>query len=95
MSDAMIVVKANRPLRFFAMGMATLVIVAHFVGQINLTEDWLFWILLAMSANAIQATFTGFCPMFKNAKGECVACGVACDAPSCQTTSTPESKETR
>ena len=95
MGDAMIVVKANRPLRFFAMGMATLVIVAHFVGQINLTEDWLFWILLAMSANAIQATFTGFCPMFKNAKGECVACGVACDAPSCQTTSTPESKETR
>jgi hypothetical protein len=95
MSDAMIVVKANRPLRFFAIGMATLVIVAHFVGQINLTEDWLFWILLAMSANAIQATFTGFCPMFKNANGECVACGVACDAPSCQTTSTPESKETR
>jgi small redox-active disulfide protein 2 len=34
-----------------------------------------------MSANAIQASFTGFCPMFKNARGECVACGVACDAP--------------
>lgn len=95
MSDTMIVVKANRPLRFFAIGIAALVVIAHFVGQINLTEDWLFWILLAMSANAIQATFTGFCPMFKNAKGECVACGVACDAPSCQTTSTSESKETR
>lgn len=41
-----------------------------------------------MSANAIQATFTGFCPMFKNAKGECVACGVVCDAPSCSTEKT-------
>ncbi len=95
MSDTMIVVKANRPLRFFAIAMATLVIVAHFVDQINLTEDWLFWILLAMSANAIQATFTGFCPMFKNGKGECVACGVTCDAPSCQSASTKENKETR
>lgn len=95
MSDTVIVVKANRPLRFFAMAMMSLVIVAHFVGQINLTEDWLFWILLAMSVNAIQATFTGFCPMFKNGKGECVACGVTCDAPSCQTTSTTEAKETR
>lgn len=95
MSEPIIVVKANRPLRFFAMAMAALVIVAHFVGQINLTEDWLFWILLAMSANAVQATFTGFCPMFKNAKGECVACGVACNAPSCQTTATTETKETR
>ncbi|OZB86610.1 MAG: hypothetical protein B7Z48_03995 [Thiotrichales bacterium 12-47-6] len=54
MSDTMIVVKANRPLRFFAIAMATLVIVAHFVGHINLTEDWLFWIVLAMSANAVS-----------------------------------------
>lgn len=91
MSESVIVVKANRPLRFFAMAMAILVVVAHFVGQIDLTEDWLFWILLAMSANAIQATFTGFCPMVKNGKDECVACGVACDAPSCQS----DVKETR
>jgi len=92
MNDAMIVVKGNRPLRFFAVAMATLVIVAHLVGQVDLSEDWLFWILLAMSANAIQATFTGFCPMFKNGKGECIACGVACDAPSCQTEN--QNKET-
>jgi FtsH-binding integral membrane protein len=42
-------VKGNRPLRFFAVAMATLVIVAHLVGQVDLSEDWLFWILLAVS----------------------------------------------
>jgi len=77
------VVKGNRPLRFFAIFMVVLVGVAHFTGQINLDEDWAFWIILAVAANAIQASFTGFCPMFKNARGECIACGVACDTPSC------------
>lgn len=75
------VVKGNRPLRFFASFMVVLVIVAHFLGQIDLTQNWIFWIMLAMAANAIQASFSGFCPMFKNARGECVACGVACDTP--------------
>ncbi len=75
------VVKGNRPLRFFAMMMVVLIAVAHVLGQINLTENWIFWIMLAMAANAIQASFSGFCPMFKNARGECVACGVACDTP--------------
>lgn len=74
-------VKGNRPLRFFAIFMAILIVVAQFLGQINLTEQWIFWIMLAMAANAVQASFSGFCPMFKNARGECVACGVACDAP--------------
>ncbi|MCI4411852.1 MAG: DUF2892 domain-containing protein [Thiotrichales bacterium] len=90
MSNAAIVVKGNRPLRFFAMAMVVLVVVAHVLGQIDLSQSWVFWILLAMSANAIQATFTGFCPMFKNAKGECVACGVVCDAPSCSTDKTED-----
>jgi uncharacterized RDD family membrane protein YckC len=75
------VVKGNRPLRFFAIMMVVLIVVAHFLGQINLTENWIFWIMLAMAANAIQASFSGFCPMFKNARGECVACGVVCDTP--------------
>lgn len=83
MSNTSIVVRGNRPLRFFAMMMAVLVLVAHFLGQIDLSQSWVFWILLAMSANAIQATFTGFCLMFKNANGECVACGVVCDSPNC------------
>ena len=59
------VVKGNRPLRFFAIMMVVLIVVAHFLGQINLTENWIFWIMLAMAANAIQASFSGFCPMFK------------------------------
>jgi hypothetical protein len=93
MNDAMIVVKGNRPLRSFAVVMAALVIVSHLVGQVDLSEDWLFWIVLAIIANAIQATFTGFCPMFKNGKGECIACGLTCDAPSCQTEN--QNKKTR
>ncbi len=88
MSSDLIVIKGNRPLRFFATAMAVLVLVAHFLGQIDLSQNWVFWIVLAMSANVIQATFTGFCPMFKNAKGECVACGIVCDAPSCSTEKT-------
>ncbi|WP_319380983.1 MTH895/ArsE family thioredoxin-like protein [Thiomicrorhabdus sp.] len=75
------VVKGNRPLRMFAVFMVILIVVAHFLGQIDLTENWIFWIALAMAANAVQASFSGFCPMFKNARGECVACGVACCAP--------------
>ncbi len=83
MNASQIVVKNNRPLRFFAMGMVVLIVAAHLTAQIDLRHDWVFWIMLAMSANAIQATFTGFCPMFKNARGECVTCGVTCDAPAC------------
>jgi small redox-active disulfide protein 2 len=75
------VVRGNRPLRMLAIFIATLVVVAHFLGQINLLSDWIFWIVLFMTANAIQASFSGFCPMFKNPRGECIACGVACDKP--------------
>jgi hypothetical protein len=78
-----IVVKGNRPLRFFAMMMAFLIVMSHVIGQNDLTENWIFWIMLAMAINAIQATFTGFCPMFKNARGECVACGVSCNSQGC------------
>jgi hypothetical protein len=78
-----IVVKGNRPLRFFAMMMAFLIVMSHVIGQNDLTENWIFWIMLAMAINAIQATFTGFCPMFKNARGECVACGVSCNSQVC------------
>lgn len=75
------VVKGNRPLRILALFIALLVMVAHLLGQINLLTDWVFWIVLFMTANAFQASFTGFCPMFKNPQGECLACGVACDKP--------------
>lgn len=72
-------IKGNRPLRFLAMMMIVLLIVAHFMGQVDLTEVSFLWLMIAMALNAIQASFSGFCPMFKNARGECVACGVVCD----------------
>lgn len=74
-------IKGNRPLRIFASMMLVLLLVSHFMGQVDLTEVSFLWVMIAMSINALQASFTGFCPMFKNGKGECVACGVACDAP--------------
>lgn len=73
------VVKGNRPLRMFGIAVAAVLIIGHFLGHYDLLEPSILWLLLFMSANAIQASFTGFCPMFKNAKGECIACGVTCD----------------
>lgn len=78
------VVKGNRPLRIFALMILLVLSIAQFMGQIDLMEVSFLWLIIAMAINAIQATFTGFCPMFKNARGECVACGVACDTPACQ-----------
>lgn len=75
------VVKGNRPLRMFAIMVLIVLGVAQLMGQIDLTDVSFLWLLILMALNALQASFTGFCPMFKNAKGECVACGVACDAP--------------
>lgn len=76
------VIKGNRPLRIFAGVVLVVLIVSHFMGQVDLTELSFLWLLIAMSINAFQASFTGFCPMFKNENGECVACGVACDSTS-------------
>lgn len=75
------VVRGNRPLRMFAIMVLLVLVVSQLLGQIDLTEVSFLWLLILMALNALQASFTGFCPMFKNAKGECVACGVACDAP--------------
>ena len=81
-------IQGNKPLRFFAAAMFSLTVGAHLLGQVNLLEAWMFWLILLMSANAFQASFTGFCPMFKNAKGECIGCGTTCSATSCAPAST-------
>ncbi len=75
------VVKGNRPLRMFAIMVLLVLAVSHMLGQIDLTKLSFLWLLILMALNALQASFSGFCPMFKNAKGECVACGVACNEP--------------
>lgn len=75
-----IVIKGNKPLRLFAMAMLVLLGVSHLMGQIDLLQISFLWLMILMSLNAIQASYTGFCPMFKNSKGECLACGVVCDA---------------
>jgi len=71
-------IKGNRPLRIFSGMVVVLLIVSHFMGQVDLTQISFLWLIIAMALNAFQASFSGFCPMFKNAKGECVACGVSC-----------------
>ncbi|KUJ71462.1 DUF2892 domain-containing protein [Thiomicrospira sp. WB1] len=85
-------VKGNRPLRFFAMAMLALLLVSHGMGQVDLTQLSFLWLMIAMALNAIQATFTGFCPMFKNARGECAACGVVCDSEACDSTRMTQEK---
>lgn len=87
-----IVVKDNKPLRYFAGMMLVLLLVSHFMGQVDLSRLSFLWLMIAMAINAIQATFTGFCPMFKNARGECVACGVACDSQDCDADQKTHSK---
>lgn len=79
-----VAIKGNHPLRIFASMMLILLLISHFMGQVDLTQVSFLWVMIAMSLNALQASFTGFCPMFKNAKGECVACGVVCDTPECK-----------
>ncbi len=72
------VVKGNRPLRIFAALIFTILVLAHFFGSVDLTTPSVLWIMVLMSINAFQASFTGFCPMFKDKRGNCVACGVQC-----------------
>ncbi len=38
---------------------------AHFTGQIDLTQPSWLWLTLFAGANALQASFTGFCPATK------------------------------
>ena len=75
------VIKGNRPLRIFSGMVLVVLVIAQFMEQVDLTQISFLWLIIAMAINAFQASFTGFCPMFKNANGECVACGVACDKP--------------
>lgn len=84
------VVKGNRPLRIFAGLMLLILIVSHFMKTIDLTEPSILWIMILISVNALQASFTGFCPMFKDKNGNCVACGVQCsdESSGCCDTST-------
>ena len=80
------VVQGNRPLRIFSGMMLLILIVAHFMGSVDLTTPSVLWIMVLMSINALQASFTGFCPMFKDKEGNCVACGVQCSDSACSDT---------
>lgn len=76
-------IKGNKPLRMFASFMLIILIAGHLTDAINLMEMSVFWIMLVMILNALQASFTGFCPMFKNKKGECLCSATpdkACDS---------------
>ena len=85
------VVQGNKPLRFFALMIMLILIVAHFLGTVNLLEPSILWVMVLMSLNALQASFTGFCPMFKDKDGNCVACGVQCSS---STTSSSKTEAT-
>lgn len=71
-------IQGNRPLRFFASMMLIILLIAHLTEAVDLTNFSVLWFIIFMSINALQASFTGFCPMFKDKEGKCVACGVQC-----------------
>jgi len=72
------VIKGNRPLRIFSALILVVLVVAHFMGSVDLTTPSVLWLMILMGLNAFQASFTGFCPMFKDKDGNCAACGVQC-----------------
>lgn len=43
-------------------------LLAHFMGQVDLTQVSWLWMTLLVGANLLQYSFTGWCPMCKITK---------------------------
>lgn len=55
--------KGNIMIRMISLMIIVPVVLAHFSGQINLLEPTWIWLTLFAGLNALQATFTGWCPV--------------------------------
>jgi small redox-active disulfide protein 2 len=74
--------KGNKVVRLMAVMVLLPLMIAHFVGQVDLlTPSWL-WITFFAGFMGLQATYTGFCPAGLVAKfskdGQCCAEGSCC-----------------
>ncbi len=54
--------KGNIMMRLIALMILVPAILAHFSGQIDLTQPTWLWLTLLAGLNALQSTFTGWCP---------------------------------
>lgn len=52
-------------IRLIAIMILVPITLAHFMGQIDLTQPSWLWLTLFAGVNALQASFTGFCPANK------------------------------
>lgn len=57
--------KGNVMMRLIALMILVPMALAHFTGQVDLTQPSWLWLTLLAGANALQSTFTGWCPPAK------------------------------
>ncbi len=57
--------KSNLMIRLIALMILIPIALAHFSGQIDLTQPSWLWLTLFAGINALQASFTGWCPATK------------------------------
>jgi len=55
--------KGNIMIRMISLMIIVPVLLAHFAGQIDLLQPTWLWLTLFAGVNALQATFTGWCPV--------------------------------
>lgn len=71
--------KSNIIIRLIAIMILVPITLAHFTGQVDLTQPTWLWLTLFAGANALQASFTGFCPATKFIKNK----ENSCDSEKC------------
>lgn len=55
--------KGNIMIRMISLMIVVPVLLAHFTGQVDLLKPTWLWLTLFAGVNALQATFTGWCPV--------------------------------
>ncbi|MDG6772816.1 MTH895/ArsE family thioredoxin-like protein [Thiomicrorhabdus sp. ZW0627] len=68
--------KGNAMMRLLALMILVPLILAHFTGQVDLTKPTWLWLTLLAGLNALQSTYTGWCPPanFFNKDGKGASC---------------------
>ncbi len=57
--------KGNKMVRLLSLMIIGSIAAAYFTGQVDLTQPTWIWLTLFAGVNALQSTFTGFCPVEK------------------------------
>jgi len=89
--------KGNIMIRMISLMIIVPMLIAHFVGQINLLEMSWLWLTMFAGLNALQATFTGWCPVsrFMPKDPDTGACCAADTSGSCCTPKDSQDKQSK